>query len=147
MKRLFLRGDSKTHSLQKVMHLAVSQMVASSEKPSASRKSGKSPEGASSSQHASPDSPWSPKATVSAPQAKNFHAAEGGGPLREAQPFLDGFGRSFYVAASPSHDQAIGAVFSWSLINGCVRSGDRGTLRCSPRAQGLRGLPPPKLGV
>ena len=40
-----------------------------------------------------------------------------------------------------------GAVFSWSLINGCVRPGGRGTLRCSPRAQGLRGLPPPKLGV
>ena len=92
-------------------------MVASSERPSASRKSGKSSGGASLSRHALSDSPWSPKATVSAPQAKNFHAAEGGGPLREAQPFLDGFGRSFYVAASASHgQQAIGKVSDIKLI-------------------------------
>ena len=116
MKRSFLRGDSKTHSLQKIMHLAVSQMVASSEKPSASRKSGKSSEGASSSRHALSDSPWSPKAIVSAPQAKIFHAAEGGGPLREAQPFLDGFGRSFYVAASASHGHSIVEVSDIKLI-------------------------------
>ena len=62
------------------MQLAVYKMVASSEKPSASRKSGKSSEGASSSRRPSPGSPLSPKAIVSAPQAKNFHAAEGGGP-------------------------------------------------------------------
>ena len=91
-------------------------MVASSERPSASRKSGKSSGGASLSRHALSDSPWSPKATVSAPQAKIFHAAEGGGPLREAQPFLDGFGRSLYVAASASRGQAIGAVSDIKLI-------------------------------
>ena len=52
-------------------------------------------------------------------------------------------------AASPSRCRPrhlASVVFSWSLINGCVRRGGRGTLRCSPRAQGLRGLPPPKLG-
>ena len=91
-------------------------MDAGSKKPSASRKSGKSSEGASSSRRPSPGSPLSPKATVSAPQAKNFQTAEGGGHLRAAQPFLDGFGRSFYVAASPSHDQAIGKVSDIKLI-------------------------------
>ena len=91
-------------------------MVASSERPSASRKSGKSSGGASLSRHALSDSPRSPKATVSAPQAKNFHAAEGGGPLRAAQPFLDGFGRSFYVAASASHGHSIGKVSDIKLI-------------------------------
>ena len=85
-------------------------MDAGSKKPSASRKSGKSSEGASSSRRPSSGSPSSPKATVSAPQAKIFHAAEGGGHLREAQPILDGFGRSFYVAASPCHGQAIAKV-------------------------------------
>ena len=96
-------------------------MVASSERPSASRKSGKSSGGASLSRHALSDSPWSPKATVSAPQAKIFHAAEGGGPLCEAQPFVDGFGRSFYVAASPSHDQAIGGKVSDIKLIVCFR--------------------------
>ena len=91
-------------------------MDAGSKKPSASRKSGKSSEGASSSRRPSPGSPLSPKATVSAPQAKIFHAAEGGGHLREAQPILDGFGRSFYVAASPSHGHSIGAVSDIKLI-------------------------------
>ena len=91
-------------------------MVASSERPSASRKSGKSSGGASLSRHALSDSPRSPKATVSAPQAKNFQTAEGGGHLRAAQPFLDGFGRSFYVAASASRGQAIGAVSDIKFI-------------------------------
>ena len=36
--------------------------------------------------------------------------------LCAAQPFLGGFGRSFYVAASPSHGQAIGAVSDIKLI-------------------------------
>ena len=87
-------------------------MDGSCKKPLASRKSGKSSGagGASSSRRPSPGSPLSPKAIVSAPQAKNFHAAEGDGPLREAQPFLDGFGRSFYVAASASHGHSIGKV-------------------------------------
>ena len=91
-------------------------MDGSCKKPLASRKSGKSSEGASSSRRPSPGSPLSPKATVSAPQAKNFQTAEGGGHLRAAQPFLDGFGRSFYVAASPSHGQAIGKVSDIKLI-------------------------------
>ena len=59
--------------------IVVSQMAGSSKKASASRKSGKSSEGASSSWRPSSGSPLSPKATVSAPQAKIFHAAEGGG--------------------------------------------------------------------
>ena len=91
-------------------------MDGSCKKPLASRKSGKSSEGESSSRRPSPGSPLSPKAIVSAPQAKNFQTAEGGGHLRAAQPFLDGFGRSFYVAASPSHDQAIGKVSDIKLI-------------------------------
>ena len=91
-------------------------MDGSCKKPLASRKSGKSSEGASSSRRPSPGSPLSPKATVSAPQAKNFQTAEGGGHLRAAQPFLEGFGRSFYVAASPSHGQAIGAVSDIKLM-------------------------------
>ena len=70
MKRSFLRGDSKTHSLQKIRQIAVSQMDGSCKKPLASRKSGKSSEGASSSRRPSPGGPLSPKATVSAPQAK-----------------------------------------------------------------------------
>ena len=85
----------KNSQFAEIRQLAVSKMVASSEKPSASRKSGKSSEEASSSRHALSDSPWSPKATVSAPQAKNFQTAEGGSRLREAQPFLEGFGRFF----------------------------------------------------
>ena len=104
------------HSLQKIRQIAVSQMDGSCKKPLASRKSGKSSEGASSSRRPSSGSPLSPKATVSAPQAKIFHAAEGGGHLREAQPILDGFGRSFYVAASPSHGHSIGAVSDIKLI-------------------------------
>ena len=91
-------------------------MAGSCKKPSASRKSGKSSEGASSSRHPLCSSPASPKATVSAPQAGKNHGAEGGGPLREAQPFLDGFGRSFYVAASASRGQAIGKVSDIKLI-------------------------------
>ena len=94
----------------------VSQMEGSCKKPLASRKSGKSPEGASSSRRPSSGSPLSPKATVSAPQAKNFQTAEGGGHLRAAQPFLDGFGRSFYVAASASHGHSIGKVSDIKLI-------------------------------
>ena len=116
MKRSFLRGDSKTHSLQKIRQIVVSQMDGSCKKPLAWRKSGKSSGGASLSRYALSDRPWSPKAIVSAPQAKNFHAAEGGGPLREAQPFLDGFGRSFYVAASASHGHPIGKVSDIKLI-------------------------------
>ena len=96
--------------MQKIRQIVVSQIDGSCKKPLASRKSGKSSEGASSSRRPSPGSPLSPKATVSAPQAKIFHAAEGSGPLREAQPFLDGFGRSFYVAASAAHGQAIAKV-------------------------------------
>ena len=102
--------------MQKIRQIVVSQIDGSCKKPLASRKLGKSSEGASSSRRPSPGSPLSPKATVSAPQAKIFQTAEGGGHLRAAQPFLDGFGRSFYVAASPSHDQAIGAVSDIKLI-------------------------------
>ena len=91
-------------------------MAGSCKKPLASRKSGKSSEGASSSRRPSPGSPLSPKATVSAPQAKNFQTAEGGGHLRAAEPFLDGFGRSFYVAASASHGHSIGKVSDIKLI-------------------------------
>ena len=92
-------------------------MAGSSKKASASRKSGKSSEGASSSRRPSPGgSPLSPKAIVSAPQAKNFQTAEGGGHLRAAQPFLDGFGRSFYVAASAFHGHSIGKVSDIKLI-------------------------------
>ena len=75
-------------------------MDGSCKKPLASRKSGKSPEGASSSRRPSSGSPLSPKATISAPQAKFLHAAEGGGHLREAQQFLGGFGRSFHICCS-----------------------------------------------
>ena len=85
-------------------------MDGSCKKPLASRKSGKSSEGVSSSRHPLCSSPASPKATVSAPQAKIFQTAEGGGHLRAAQQFLDGFGRSFYVAASASHGHSIGKV-------------------------------------
>ena len=53
-------------------------MDGSCKKPLASRKSGKSSEGASSSRRPSSGSPLSQNAIVSAPQAKNFHAAEGG---------------------------------------------------------------------
>ena len=102
--------------MQTIRQIVVSQIDGSCKKPLASRKSGKSSEGASSSRRPSPGSPLSPKATVSAPQAKIFHAAEGGGHLREAQPILDGFGRSFYVAASASRGQAIGAVSDIKLI-------------------------------
>ena len=91
-------------------------MDSGSKKPSASRKSGKPSEGASSSRHPLCSGPALPKATVSAPQAKHFHAAEGGGPLREAQPFLDAFGRSFYVAASASHGHSIVEVGDIKLI-------------------------------
>ena len=102
--------------MQKIRQIVVSQIDGSCKKALASRKSGKSSEGASSSRRPSPGSPLSPKATVSAPQAKNFQTAEGGGHLRAAQPFLDGFGRSFYVAASPSHGHSIGAVSDIKLI-------------------------------
>ena len=91
-------------------------MDSRSNNPCAWRKPGKSSEGVSSSWHPLCSSPLSPKATVSAPQAKNFQTAEGGGHLRAAQPFLDGFGRSFYVAASASRGQAIGAVSDIKLI-------------------------------
>ena len=91
-------------------------MVASSERPSASRKSGKSSGGASLSRHALSDSPWSPKATVSAPQAKNFQTAEGGSRLREAQPFLEGFGRFFFVAALALQGHSIDEVSDIKLI-------------------------------
>ena len=102
--------------MQKIRQIVVSQMAGSCKKPLASRKSGKSPEGASSSRRPSSGSPLSPKATVSAPQAKIFHAAEGGGHLREAQPILDGFGRSFYVAASAFHGHSIVQVSDIKLI-------------------------------
>ena len=95
-------------------------MDGSCKKPLASRKSGKSSEGASSSRRPSSGGPLSPKAAVSAPQVKIFQTAEGGGHLRAAQPFLEGFGRSFYVAASASRGHSIGDVSDIKLILGLL---------------------------